>query len=228
MQRAAPRGDERTRSRASLLMAEPRADHSYAQIPAKHQRTTAARRSTPAESARAAWRHARQARGACGHVQERRVAHFRSIEDVQIALLDHTAQCVAPLVVEPALRAPEGLPRIDALMRAWFGWTARAGLPGGCPVAAAMFELDDVEGPVRDKVLELELGWRALLQQQVEAAVRLGHLHSELDVEQFIFELCGIYLIHHVSLRFVREPSSDARAHRALEGLIARSRPPNS
>jgi AcrR family transcriptional regulator len=155
-------------------------------------------------------------------------AHFRSIEDVQIALLDHTAQCVAPLVVEPALRAPEGLPRIDALMRAWFGWTARAGLPGGCPVAAAMFELDDVEGPVRDKVLELELGWRALLQQQVEAAVRLGHLHSELDVEQFIFELCGIYLIHHVSLRFVREPSSDARAHRALEGLIARSRPPNS
>jgi len=155
-------------------------------------------------------------------------AHFRSIEDVQIALLEHTAQSVAPVIIEPALRASEGLPRLEAFMHAWFGWTARAGLPGGCPVAAAMFELDDVEGPVREKVLELEVGWRKLLRLQIDDAMRLGHLDSGLDPDQLVFELCGIYLCHHVSLRFVRDPSADTRAQRALASLIERSRPARS
>lgn len=152
-------------------------------------------------------------------------AHFRSIEDVQIALLEHTARCSAPLIVEPALGASEGLPRLEALMRAWLGWSARAGLPGGCPVAAAMFELDDIEGPVRDKVLELEGTWRALLRQQVEDARRLGQLRSGLDIDQLLFELCGIYLCHHVSLRFVRDPRADVLALHALEALFERVRP---
>ena len=89
---------------------------------------------------------------------------------------------------------PEGLPRLEALVRNWFGWATRAGLPGGCPAAAAMFELDDVEGPVRDKVVAMEAEWRGLLEGLTRQAVELGHLRADLDVEQFVWELCGIYL----------------------------------
>ena len=32
------------------------------------------------------------------------------------------------------------------LVKNWFGWAQRAGLPGGCPVAAGLFEFDDIEG----------------------------------------------------------------------------------
>jgi AcrR family transcriptional regulator len=151
-------------------------------------------------------------------------AHFTSKAEVQIALLDYTAQFSAPRVVEPALAEPPGLRRLQVLVHNWFGWAGRAGLPGGCPVAAAMFELDDVEGPVRDKVLHLESEWRGLLAQTTREAIASGELRAELDVEQFVFELCGIYLIHHVSTRFVRDPSSDARAHSAFETLLQRAR----
>ncbi len=152
-------------------------------------------------------------------------AHFRSKDDVQIRLLDHSARLAEAQVVGPAMRAPEGLPRLEALVHLWLGWARRAGLPGGCPVAAALFELDDVEGPVRDKVVALEAGWRGLLCGLVRRAVELKHLRADLDVDQFVWELSGIYLRHHAGHRFLRDPDADARAETAFRALVDRARP---
>jgi AcrR family transcriptional regulator len=152
-------------------------------------------------------------------------AHFSSIVEVQLALLDYAAEIVAPSVIEPALREPPGVGRLLALVQNWFGWTGRAGLPGGCPIAAAMFELDDVEGPVRDKVQQIETRWRGVFAEVVREAVALGELRAELDVEQFVWELRGIYLSHHVSTRFLREAQADARGLTAFHALLDRARP---
>src|SRR5215475_13210063 len=152
-------------------------------------------------------------------------AHFKSKNEVQIGLLTHMAQFADEHVVQPAMREPEGLPRLKALVRNWFGWAQRAGLPGGCPVAAGLFEFDDVEGRVRNKILEMEAAWRRTLVQLVERAVELGHLRRELDVDQFVWELCGIYLGHHAAHRFLRSADADQRAQAAVDALIARSLP---
>ena len=100
--------------------------------------------------------------------------------------------------------------RLRALVRNWFGWAQRAGLPGGCPVAAGLFEFDDVESPVRDKILEMEGHWRDLLTGLVGRAVSLGHLRRSLDKDQFVWELCGIYLSHHAAHRFCGRPTPAA------------------
>jgi tetracycline repressor-like protein len=42
--------------------------------------------------------------------------------------------------------------------------------------------------------VELEGEFRGLLTGLVQRAVELGHLRDDLDVEQFAWELCGIYL----------------------------------
>ena len=152
-------------------------------------------------------------------------AHFRSKDEVQLGLLDHTAEFAGARVIEPALEAPEGLPRLEALVANWLGWAERAGLPGGCPVAAGLFELDDLEGPVRDKVAAMEGEWRALLVGLVGRAVELGHLRADLDAEQFVWELCGIYLSHHASSRFLRDPRADGRARVAFRALLTRALP---
>ena len=154
-------------------------------------------------------------------------AHFRSKEDVQIGLLRHTAQFVQAQVVQPALRADEGLPRLQALVRNWFGWAQRAGLPGGCPVAAGFFEFDDVEGAVRDEILAMESQWRGLLTNLVRQAIERGHLRRDLDVEQFVWELCGIYLAHHAAHRFLRAADADRRAQIAFAALLARALSPS-
>ncbi len=102
------------------------------------------------------------------------------------------------------------------------GWPARAGLPGGCPVASALFELDDLDGDVRDHVVALEQEWRGLLLGLVERAVELRHLVGTIDRHQFVWELSGIYLSHHVSSRFLRDPGALGHARAAVDALIGR------
>jgi AcrR family transcriptional regulator len=151
-------------------------------------------------------------------------AHFRSKEAVQLALLQRMSLVANAVVVAPAMRQPPGLLRLTTLVKKWLGWTTRAGLRGGCPVAAALFELDDAEGDVRAEVVAMESRWRALLSQLTAEAVALGELGRDLDVEQFVWELCGIYLSHHASHRFLRDPKSDRRASQAFAALLDRSR----
>jgi AcrR family transcriptional regulator len=150
-------------------------------------------------------------------------AHFRSKEDVQVELLTHMAEFVMEHVVRPSMTVSEGLPRLRALVRNWFGWAQRAGLPGGCPVAAGLFEFDDIEGLVRNKILEMEGAFRRTLIELVQRAVELGHLRHDLDIDQFVWELCAIYLGHHAAHRFLRAADADSRAQRAFRALLARA-----
>jgi hypothetical protein len=93
-------------------------------------------------------------------------------------------------------------------------------------VAAGFFEFDDVEGAVRDEILAMESQWRGLLTNLVRQAIERGHLRRDLDVEQFVWELCGIYLAHHAAHRFLRAADADRRAQTAFAALLARALPP--
>jgi AcrR family transcriptional regulator len=150
-------------------------------------------------------------------------AHFGSKEELQLRLLETAAEIAREHVIAPCMESPKGVARLRALVRNWLGWTTKAGLDGGCPVAAGMFELDDREGLVRERLLQMESFWRGLLTAQVADAVALGELAADLDIDQFVWELCGIYLSHHASARFVRDPKADERAELAFEALLKRA-----
>jgi hypothetical protein len=75
---------------------------------------------------------------------------------------------------------------LDSARRELFGWSTKVGRGGGCPATAGMFELDDVEGPVRDKLLELEKQWDKILKQFIVESIASGDLRKYLDVDQFI------------------------------------------
>jgi hypothetical protein len=74
----------------------------------------------------------------------------------------------------------------------------------------------------------MERVWHGLLTQLVNEAIDCGHLRRDLDVEQFIWELSGIYLSHHAAHRFLRATDADRRAETALQALIERALPHTS
>ena len=154
-------------------------------------------------------------------------AHFGSKEEVQLGLMEETVRLSSTCFVEPAMQKAPGLSRLRALVYGWLGWTARAGLRGGCPIAAGLFELDDVDesDPVRQRLLSTEEQWRKLLVTTTAEAVASGELAADLDLDQFVWELCGIYLNHHVSERFLHDPAAMTRAQSAFEALVERSVP---
>ena len=69
----------------------------------------------------------------------------------------------------------------------------------------------------------MEGRWRELLNALVREAVASCELSDDLDVDQFVWELCGIYLSHHASSRFLRDSGADRRAWTAFDALLRRA-----
>lgn len=150
--------------------------------------------------------------------------HFRSMEALQLGVLDNAARELMRLVVRPAFFAPEGLPRLDRLFSLWLAWDGRAGYPGGCPFVAGASEFDDRPSRVRDLLLRLLLGWQQLIRVRLQRAIAAGTLRPDTDCEQFLHDLHGIMLAYHHARRLLREPDAERRAMRAYEGLVGRVR----
>jgi AcrR family transcriptional regulator len=152
-------------------------------------------------------------------------AHFKSKDDVQLELLEETTRIGYTSFVQPAMKSAPGLARLRAVVHGWLGWTEKAGLGGGCPVAAGMFELDDApeSDRVRQRLFSMEERWRGQLSRLVKEAIESAEFRRDLDADQFVWELCGIYLNHHASHRFIRDRLALDRANRAFESLIERS-----
>lgn len=118
-------------------------------------------------------------------------AHFGSREELQLALLQSAADRFGEYVLMPALSAPRGLPRLQAIMRNWFEWGRLEA--GGCVLVASVNEFDDRPGALRDQVLANEQRWRAELQRAAQLAIDCGHLRDG-DTDQYAFELYAIPL----------------------------------
>ena len=154
-------------------------------------------------------------------------AHFGSREDLQVAAVEAAAQRFADTVFLPALKARRGLPRLRALVDNWLDWTARTGLEHGCPMQAAAVEFDDRPGAVRDAIAGHFERLDRELARTVRLAVDEGHLRTDLDVEQFVFELLGIVFTHHHHARLLHRTQAQARGRAAFARLVEHATPPH-
>lgn len=151
-------------------------------------------------------------------------AHFGSKEQLQQAVLERASELFGEAVVRPALAEPPGLPRLEAMFRNWIAWTRRSELPGGCPFQIASAEVDDKPGPLRDAVAGNMDRLRGVLAGAAQRAVEAGDLRADLDVDQFVFGLIGIYHAYNHMNRLLRDPQAGAMAEKAFRALVDQSR----
>ncbi len=149
-------------------------------------------------------------------------AHFRSKEALIVAVIQHTKTRYAEHAASYVEGKAKGLEELRAFFTAWLDWIALPSLPAGCPVLGASFEVEDLDGPARDCVVELTRASRAHQALLLERAMSTGELRADLPVEQVLFELRGITLSFHIDYRLLREASARERANTAFDGLIAR------
>ena len=150
-------------------------------------------------------------------------AHFRSKEQLQLDVLERAHRRFVDLVVRPALSAPRGIARLQALFDGWLGWAES--LAGGCLFVSAAAELDDQPGPVRDSLVRSELDWLELLSTVARTAIAEGQFRPEVDPEQFAYELHALTLAHQHASRLLRDQRAAERSRRAFDALINAARP---
>jgi AcrR family transcriptional regulator len=151
-------------------------------------------------------------------------AHFRSKEALQIQVLEYVAGMFVDFVIKPALKAPRGEPRVRALFDQLMKWPTRGEFPGGCPIIAAITELDDRPGPVRDILVQQQKDWLDTIATIARTGISEGQFRADLDTAQFAFELYGIEFAYHHTLRLLADPQAEQRARSAFDALVTRSR----
>ena len=151
-------------------------------------------------------------------------AHFQSKEALQVQVLDLAAERFVEKVVRPSLAVRRGEPRVRDLFERWLDWEGRQLTPGGCIFVQASVELDDREGPARDRLVELQKDWLAAIAATVRGAMREGHFRAGLDADQFAHELNGIILAYHHAARLLKDPAAEQRARVAFVALVRAAR----
>ena len=154
--------------------------------------------------------------------------HFQSKEQLQLAVLETAVERFMRTVIQPALKAPRGAPRVRAFFESWLAWARGQASRenGGCVFIAAANELDDRgDSPLRRRLVEYQREWLHGLARAAALAVEEGHFRADLDTEQFAYEFYSIILAFHHSSRLLRDARSEERAQRQFERLIADSLP---
>jgi len=147
-----------------------------------------------------------------------------SRENLQRAVMAEFDRRFQQDVLLPALREPRGLPRLDAMMKAWLERVGRAGPRGSCLYVAGAFEFDDRDGPLRELLLEGVQRWRTTLRRSLLQARECGHLRADADIEQLVFELDALFTGLLREARFLRNPDTLARGLAAYQRLMSHYR----
>lgn len=154
------------------------------------------------------------------------VAHFPSMEDLKMAIIDRAMELWDDACFPPARESLSGLAALTRYLKDWIRWTKQAGLPGACPISLAIFEYAYNGGSrnVRIAVAAAEGRWRQTLVDLVNGAIAKSEIPPNLDSSQMAWDLFGVYLSHRLSCHFLRASDADQRAQRSVERLLGLAR----
>lgn len=144
---------------------------------------------------------------------------FGTKEALQLAIIDAGVAVWRRQVLTPAMKEPDGLPRLRALVDHWIDYLET--FEGGCLFIAGASELDASPGPARDALAEAVKAGEEILRREAALAVRLGELPADTDVELLLFQLHAVLLKANHDRQLFATPSSIGKAHRVAAGLLS-------
>jgi len=117
------------------------------------------------------------------------IGPFGSKEELQLAAVQAASERFRAEVWDPVADRPPGLPRLVAIVDAWFSYLERDVFPGGCFLTAASLEFDDRPGAVRDAIASAWAHWLAVIEREAATAHQRGELSGDPWARQLAFQL---------------------------------------
>lgn len=144
--------------------------------------------------------------------------HFQSKENLQVQIINYAVEHFTESVVVPTLKVKRGIARIRTMVENWIEWGS--GATGGCIFVLASNEFSNRPGPVREVLLDHQKLWLEGLEKLAESAIKCGDFRSDIDVNQFAFDLYSLLLGFHYYHRTMRDKNIGKKQERALKQLI--------
>lgn len=144
-----------------------------------------------------------------------------SLEALQHEVLDEFDRRFAAEVFQPAMALPRGLPRLNLIVENWIRRSCSLKTRSSCLYIAGSFEFDDVSSPLRDRLRHGVLRFRASLRRSILQAIEEGHLRTDTDPEQLIFEIYSLIVGAMHDTRFLHDTKTEERMRNAYARLIS-------
>lgn len=154
-------------------------------------------------------------------------AHFGSREDLQIEVVKLYHHHFEQEVFYPSMKEPRGLPRLQTMFARWVKRVS-VEIASGCIYISGAVEYDDRPGAIREELAGMVRAWKDALRRCVVQTIEMGHLSSDTDPDQLVFEMYGLILALHHDARFLKLPGSVNRAEVGFERLINSYQKPQS
>ncbi len=152
-------------------------------------------------------------------------AHFGSREDLQIEVLKLYHHHFEQEVFYPSMKEPRGLPRLQGMFARWVK-RVTVEIASGCIYISGAAEYDDRPGAIREELVGMVRAWQDALRRCVEQTIEMGHLRTDTDPQQLVYEMYGLILALHHDARFIKRPGSVNRAQSGFDRLIESYRNP--
>lgn len=145
---------------------------------------------------------------------------FPSNDALQLAALEYAAVMFAREVIEAVPASQPADARVAALFGRWLDWSRSPRLACGCPFVHASAEGDDLPEPIRRRLKEILDQWSGVLRNSIEDAKEQGLMRPEVEADQFVFELYGLYLSHHFWHWSMKDANARVRTMKAFDRLL--------
>lgn len=149
-------------------------------------------------------------------------AHFKSKENLQLAVLHHAHCLFREVIIAPSLNVEDPLSRLLLMCEHWLGWYESQAKT--CIYISAAVEFDDQEGAVHDKISRDLALWLGHLTLTVEEVIEAKKFKSNTDAKQFVYELYSLYLGTQSMVWVGIEDEKHSRFKQAFNSLIQRYR----
>jgi AcrR family transcriptional regulator len=140
--------------------------------------------------------------------------HFDTKEEMQLAVVEATSARFHAFILDAAMDAPPGRPRVERIFERWLEWGDTEWRASGCPMYAFSVELDDQPGPLRDTLRERLAAFRARAIAEFRARRDPPLSHDEAQAAYFQTKS---FLLGHAD---ARRMMGDADARRATEAAF--------
>lgn len=146
-------------------------------------------------------------------------SHFGSREELLIEVLKEYETRFLADILKPALTLPRGLERLRAIL---FNWFRRLGEETeiGCLYISGAVEYDDRPGAVRDELVGMIAAWEEQLRRAISHCIESGEFREDTPIDLVIFELFGLTLGYHQSVRLMKRTTGMDMVKQILERIL--------
>lgn len=150
------------------------------------------------------------------------ISHFKSKEDMQIAILKYSESEYRASVVEPAYH-DNALKHLKSHIKLWTNWIEEMDFDrqASCPFIRAIIEYQDRdESPVKECIERQQKRLIDYIAQIVKRCIDQGYFKEDIKPYDFVFKVYSFYVGHNITKNLFGVKVANTRIKKSLNDLI--------